>query len=96
MIATVHDYCGTILPLAVIQYYFEDGIELPIKVPKHGNAKAKDAKPYMRTSRPVLQELKEKCQTKSYKKAVDECFQSGGGSLECTSAADVPRNRRQA
>lgn len=81
MIATVHDHDGSILPLAVIQYYFEGAIEVPITMPKHGNAKKQEAQPYMRTSRPVLQTLKEKCETKSYKIAVDECFDNGGGSI---------------
>lgn len=42
------------LPLPVMQYFFEGGIEVPIKLAKHGNDQRVDAEPYMRTSRPVL------------------------------------------
>ena len=50
----------------------------------------------MRTSRPVLKKIQEKCTTTSCKKAVDECYEEGGGSLGCTSEADIPQNRKQA
>ena len=47
MIATVHDHNGKILLFVVIQYYFEGGIEVPIKLAKHGNAKKDNSLPYM-------------------------------------------------
>lgn len=84
------------LPLAVVQYYFEGGVEVPIKVPKHGNAKEQDAVPYMRTSRQVLKNIEEKYLTKSCKKAVDECYEEAGGSIACKAVADVPQNKKQA
>ena len=96
MIVTVHDSNGEVLPLAVIQYFFEGGLEVPVKLMKHGNCKSEDAQPYLRTSRPVLQKLKAKCKTVPCRKAVDECFEEAGGSLGCKSAADLPRNRQQA
>ncbi len=79
-----------------MQYFFEGGIEVPVKLVKHGNAKGKNTKPYMRTSQPVLEKVKKKCKTKSCKKAVDECYEEGGGDIGCQSVADVPRNRKQA
>lgn len=82
--------------LAVVQYFFEGGIEVPVKLAKHGNDRRVNAEPYMRTSRPVLKKLQQKCMTKSCKKATDECYEEGGGSVGCTSVADVPRNRKQA
>ena len=97
MIATVRDHNGKILPFVVIQYYFEGGIEVPIKLAKHGNAKKDNSLPYMRTSRPVLQKLKKKCsQLGSCRKAVEECFEDGGGTSGMSSLAEVPRNRKQA
>ena len=96
VIATVGDRDGSTMPLAVVQYYFEEGIEVPVKLKKHGNAKDEDAGPYLRTSRPVLKALEEKCKTKSCRKAVDECFKEGGGTIGCRSVADVPRDRQQA
>ena len=54
VIATVNDWEGNMLPLAVVQYFFEGGIEVPIKLAKHGNDQRVDAEPFMRTSRPLL------------------------------------------
>ncbi len=97
MIATVHDRKGELLPFVVIQYYFQGGVEVPIELAKHGNAKKENASPYMRTSRPVLQKLKQKCsQLGSCRKAVEECFEDGGGTCHLSSLAEVPRDRKQA
>ena len=96
MMATVQDWKGNVLPLTVVQYYFEGGIEVPVKLAKHGNAKDKNASPYMRTSRPVLHKLKKKCSIETCRKAVEECFKEGGGSSGIEAVADVPRNRKQA
>ena len=96
MIATGQDCRGNVLPLAVVQYYFEEGVEVPVKLAKHGNAKEENSTPYMRTSRPVLDKLKKKCATKTCRKAVEECFQEGGGTCGIKAVADVPRNRKQA
>ena len=97
MIATVRDSEGDVLPFVVIQYYFHGGIEVPVKLAKHGNAKKEDASPYMRTSRPVLQKLKQKCsELGSCRKAVEECFEDGGGTSGISSLAEVPRDRKQA
>ena len=84
------------MPLAVVQYYFEEGVEVPVKLAKHGNAKEENSTLYMRTSRPVLDKLKEKCAAKTCRKAVEECFQEGGGTCGIKAVADVPRNRKQA
>ena len=66
MIATVQDCGGNLLPLAVGQFYFEKGVEVPVKLAKHGNAKEENSSPYMSTSRPVLDRQAEgkKCCTK--------------------------------
>ena len=102
MIATVRDHNGKILPFVVIQYYFEGGIEVPIKLAKHGNAKKDSSLPYVplftiRTLRPVLQKLKKKCsQLGSCRKAVEECFEDGGGTSGMSSLAEVPKNHKQA
>ena len=45
VIATVNDWDGNMLPLAVVQYCFEGGIEVPIKLAKHGNDQRVDAEP---------------------------------------------------
>ncbi|XP_067024049.1 uncharacterized protein [Acropora muricata] len=96
MIATVQDCRGNVLPLAVVQYYPEEGVEVPVKLAKHGNAKEENSTPYMRTSRHVLDKLKKKCAAKTCRKAVEECFQEGGGTSGIKAAADVPANRKQA
>ena len=43
MIATVHDHNGNVLPFVIIQYYFEGGIEAPVNLAKHGNAKKENS-----------------------------------------------------
>ena len=96
MIATILNYKGDVLPFAVVQYYFQGGIKVPVKLAKHGNAKKDNATPYMRTSRPVMQKLKQKCSQGSCRKAVEECFEDGGGTSGISSLADVPRDRKQA
>ena len=96
MIATVQDCRGNVLPLAIVQYYFEEGVEVLVKLAKHGNAKEENSTPYMRTSRPVLDKLKKKCVAKTCRKAVEEFFQEGGGTCGIKAVADVPRNRKQA
>lgn len=96
VIATVRDWKGNVRPLAVVQYYFEGVLEVPVKLARHGNAKKENASPYMRTSRPVLTKLKEKCSQETCRKAVDECFMEAGGSSGITVVADVPRDRKQA
>ena len=95
MIATVRDWKWNVRPLAVVQYYFEGGLEVPVKLARHGNAKKENTSPYMRTSRPVLTKLKEKCSQETCRKAVDECFMEAGGSSGITAVADVPRDRKQ-
>lgn len=69
---------------------------MPVKLAKHGNAKEKNSSPYMYTSRPVLDKLKKKCSTATCQRAVEECFQEGGGTCGIKAVADVPRNRKQA
>ena len=96
VIATVQDCRGNVLPLAVVQYYFEGGVEVPLKLAKHRNAKEKNSFPYMRTSRPVLDKLKKKCSTTTCRKAVEECFQEEGGTCGIQTVTDVHRNRKQA
>lgn len=48
------------LPPAVVQCFFEGGIEVPIKLAKHGNDQRVDAEPLMRTSRPLLKKKSKK------------------------------------
>ena len=51
----------------------------------------------MGASCPVLQKSKQKCsQLGSCRKAVEECFEDGGGTSGMSSLAEVPRNRKQA
>ena len=54
VIATVNDWDGNMLPLAVVQHFFKGGIEVPIKLAGYRNNQRVDAEPYMRTSHPVL------------------------------------------
>ena len=81
MIATVQNCRGNVLPLAVVQYYFEEGVEVPVKLAKHGNAKEENSTPYMRTS-------------KNLPKGCRRMLSRGTCGIKAV--ADVPRNRKQA
>lgn len=95
VITIVQDCRLNVLPLVVIQYYFEGGVEVPVKPAKQGNAKEKNSSPYMRTSHPVLDKLKKKCSTTTCRQAGEECFQEGGGTCGITAVTEDPRNRKQ-
>ena len=47
MVAIVLDKTGNVFPIAAVQYFFEGGIEVPVNLDKHRNAKKEDASPYM-------------------------------------------------
>ena len=68
-------------PLAVVQYFFQGVSEVPVELAKHENDRHVNAEAYMRTSRPVVKKIQEKCMTKSCKKDVDECCEEGRGSF---------------
>ncbi|XP_070554999.1 uncharacterized protein [Ptychodera flava] len=83
-----------LLPLVVIQYYFDDGIEKEISLPNHGNQKKAGA-PFYRTKPSTLQNIREKCLTLPPKKVISSCTEDVGGVMGCKSVGDIPRDRRQ-
>ena len=86
-ISYVLDACGQTVQFAVVQYVFEGGI-----VPPHGNAK-RDSTSYRHTQKSTLSKMKEIAGKP--KSVVAVLHDEAGGSLESSSASELPRNRRQ-
>ena len=57
-ISYVLDSKGQTVQYAVLQYLFEDGHEVPVILPPHGNAK-KDVTPYQHTQKNTLSKMKD-------------------------------------
>ena len=75
-----------------MQYLFEDGNEVPVILPPHGNAK-RSSTSHRRTQSSTLKMIKE---SKAKPKiVVSEVCKEMGGSIEAGSASELPRNRRQ-
>ena len=88
----VIDSGGQTVQYAVVQYLFEDGNEVPVLVPPHGNSR-KDSCSYRRTQKSTLSRLKEL--SGKPKSIVSTLHDEAGGSLGASSASELPRNRRQ-
>ena len=57
-ISYVVDSKGQTVQYAVVQYLFEDGCEVPVILPPHGNAKI-DTTPYRHTQKSTLSKMKD-------------------------------------
>ena len=91
-ISYVLDSSSQLIKYAVIQYLFEDGVEVPVTLPPHGNAK-RQTTPYHRTQKSTLSKLKHS--TGKPKSVVAAVHNEAGGSLNAKSASELPRDRRQ-
>ena len=91
-ISYVIDSSGKIVQFAVMQYLFENGIEIPVVIPPHGNAK-KDLCRYQRTQKSTLSKIKNL--SGKPKVVVSTLYDEAGGMLGASSASELPRNRRQ-
>ena len=91
-ISYVLDCSKQVVCYAVVQYIFEDGNEVPVILPPHGNAKRSSIS-HRRTQSSTLKMIKE---SKAKPKiVVSEVHKEMGGSTEARSASELPRNRRQ-
>lgn len=86
------DCDGNIVQFAVMQYLFEHGIEVPVVIPPHDNAK-KDICKYQRTQKSTLSRIKG--MPKKPKLIIATLHDEAGGMLGASSASELPRNRRQ-
>ena len=91
-IAYTLDSSDQVVKYAVVQYLFEDGIEIPVILPPHGNCKNKST-PYCRTQKSTLERIK--TQKGKPKDVVRSLHDEAGGSLGAFSASELPRNRQQ-
>ena len=83
---------GDTLNLALVQYYFSQGVH-KLKFAPHGNAHS--GKPYVRTMPSMMCKLKEKAKGSTPKRALKFLSTEAGGILEASSAGAFPRNRQQ-
>ena len=95
MIATVKDPKGTILPVAILHYFFKSGEEEDIVLAPYGNARGSCKRPYVRTAPSNLSRIKKECLHKKPKRLYGKKFSSNGGLLESDSASSEPRNPKQ-
>ena len=95
MIATLKDPKGTILPVAILHYFFKNGEEEDIVLAPHGNARGSCKRPYVRTAPSTLSSIKKECLQKKPKRLYGEKFSSNGGLLDSDSASSEPRNPKQ-
>ena len=86
------DCGGNIIQFAVMQYLFEEGIEVPVTKPPHGNAK-KDLCKYQRTQKSTLTRIKK--MPEKPKLIVATLDEKAGGMLGASSTSELPRNQRQ-
>ena len=90
-ICYVIDSTGHKVQYAVVQYLFEDGVEVPIVLPPHGNSKTATA--YRRTQPSTLKKIKE--ERGKPKTVISNVYKQAGGSTGALSASELPRDRRQ-
>ena len=91
-ISYVLDSCSQLVTYAVVQYLFDEGTEVPIVMPPHGNAK-NQVNPYHRTQKSTIDKLKQRAGKP--KMVVASVHDEAGGSLHAKSASELPRDRRQ-
>ena len=90
-ICYVLDAAGRTVQYAVVQYLFEDGVEVPIVLPPHSNSKKATA--YRRTQPSTLKKLKD--ERGKPKAVLSTVYKEAGGSANALSASELPRDRRQ-
>ena len=86
-------YCvhpdGHQLPLAIVQYSFLHGKQLPVKIELHGNAKCSVC-PYIRTAHSTLVDIKENIEKIAPKEAVRVVYEKAGGVVNASSLSELP------
>lgn len=91
-ISYVIDDSGQTIQYAVMQYLFENGKEVPVVIPPHGNSK-KTFSSYRRTQKSTLDKIKKTAGKP--KNVVSALHDEAGGIIGASSASELPRNRRQ-
>ena len=91
-ISYVYDSTGQLVAYAVMQYLFDGGVDIPVTVLPHGNAK-KRVSAYRRTQKTTLEKVKQR--GGKPKHVVSSLYEEAGGSLGAQSASELSRDRRQ-
>lgn len=82
------------ISLAIVQYTFFDGVEVPIKMAPHGNS-IKNKRPFFRTQASTMDSIKKDVSSMCSKEILSNSYKDAGGLLNIKSSGEVPRNRRQ-
>ena len=94
-ISYVFDSCGQIVKLVVVQYLFDEGVEVPVILCPHGNAK-KQVTPHCHTQKTTLDKLKQTVGKPKW--VLDAIHEEAGGSFGassvkvCIAALSAPYN----
>lgn len=94
IITSVLDGNGITMDRAIVQYFFNGGIKVPVKIRSHGNSKSEE-RPYYRTQPSTIQAIKDECKTKTASMAYSDVFEAAGGISDCKSMSEEPRNKEQ-
>lgn len=81
-------------PIAILQYFFENGEEEELKLACHGNRKD-DSQPYFRTASSTMKEMSERSKFEKPKKVEHDLWKEQGGMAWVENTSEVPRNRQQ-
>ena len=88
-ISYVLDSCSQLVTYAVVQYLFNEGIEVSVVIQPHGNAKHQ-ATSYHRTQKSTIEKLKQTAGKPKW--VVASVHDEAGGSLGARSASELPRD----
>ena len=80
----------TVVKLVVVQYLFDEGVEVPVVLYPRGNAK-KQVAPYRRTQKTTLDKLKQTVGKPKW--ILGAVHDEVGGSFGASSASELPRDR---
>ena len=86
------DSCGQIVKLVVVHYLFDEGVEVPVILCPHGNAK-KQVTPHCCTQKTTLDKLKQTVGKPKW--VLDAIHEEAGGSFGASSVSELPRDRQQ-
>lgn len=81
-------------PVAILQYFFENGEEDELKLAPHGNRKD-DSQPYFRTASSTMKDMSERSKLQKPKKVEHDMWKEQGGMAWVENTSEVPRNRQQ-
>ena len=93
-VVTKLEHSSLEFPVAILQYFFENGEEEELKLAPHGNRKD-DSQPYFRTASSAMKDMSERSKLQKPKKVEHDMWKEQGGMAWVENTSEVPRNRQQ-